>query len=161
MFLFFFFIIIIIFKNQGRSDNELEQRFNGTRFTASLIYAKPWDIFEIQRDVQRDRNAETWHIVRQCEQPSATLPRRAECSRAQIAIMGFRFPSLKAIAIPQIVSHYRSNFLLSSTTRGSSIELRLRELAFTGRKIGQENRNETRFSWLSSLRQKKKDSRPD
>ena len=97
----------------------------------------------IQRDVQRDRNTETWHIVRQCEQPLATscgVFARANCNH------GFSISSLKAIAIQQIVSYYCSNFLLS-TTRGLS-EFQLCELAFAGRKIerGYENRNETRFS---------------
>jgi len=111
------------------------------------------DVFGIQRDVQCETQK---HIVRQCEQSSATLPRRAKYSRAQIAIMGFRFPSFMVIAIPQIVAHYRSNFLLLSTTRGLSIKFRLHELAFAGRKIGNGSRNETRFS---SPRQKKFSSR--
>lgn len=86
-------------------------------------------------------------------------------ARAQIAIMGFRFPSLKAIAIPQIVSHYRSNFLLSTTTRGSPIEFRLRKLAFAGRKIGlgsrRDEENEIFLTFFSSRQKKISPSRLD
>lgn len=41
------------------------------------------NVFRIQRDVQRDRNAETWHIARQCEQSLATtcgVFARANCN---------------------------------------------------------------------------------
>jgi len=160
---FIFLIITIIFKNQGWCNNETtvsNDDLIGTRFTVSR--------FTISRCLRNParramRNTETWHIVRQCEQSSATLPRRAKYSRAQIAIMGFRFPNFMVIAIPQIVAHYRSNFFLLLTTGDLSIEFRLHELTFAGRKIGNGSRNETRFfsprqknsrlDWTGALRE--------
>ena len=112
------------------------------------------NVFRIQLDVQRDRNVETWHIVRQCEQPLATscgVFARTNCNHgfsisqpqgdrdsANCLVLPFEFP------------------LVVDYERFVDIEFQLRELAFAGRKIGRghENRNKTRFSSFSSPRQK-------
>lgn len=97
-------------------------------------------------------------VVRQCKQPAATLLRRVERSRAQIAIMGFRFPSLKAIAIPQIVSRaavFGFSAVASSavcrsvdTVSGSRVSAR-----GSGNRGGQRSRDETGLSFANPPRQ--------
>jgi len=94
-FFFFFLIIMIIFKNQGWYNNETMVS-NDDLMERGLQYRdlQSLDVFGIQRDVQRDWNAETWHIVRQCEQILSHVTATCEVFARAICNHGFSISQL-------------------------------------------------------------------